>query len=241
MHPNHWSSSNRAGQGVRSDRARPIFSNVGMAADGSPSWPPHGRDWSTAHHQADQRADARPETAQVDAPPEHAEAHRDRVAVGHADAEDTPRRPQGERAEPEAESGEPSSGRSRGRFPAVQADGPFPAALPRGAEGRGWVAKVCREPCAGHEVLLARHAARLLDGTGLTPWGGHHFGEQDSVPGRGATAGGQTLPPGSGRQAAASRVLNGPQGRCATSGTGAGYGSSGKSQSPASGITAVLP
>src|SRR5262249_43953572 len=98
-----------------------------------------GRDRGTVHHQANQRADARPKTSQVDAPPEDTEAHRDWVAVGHADAEQAPRRPQGERAEPEAKSGpvEPPPERSYGRFPPVQVDGPFPAALPRGAEGRG--------------------------------------------------------------------------------------------------------
>jgi hypothetical protein len=170
-----------------------------LSSSSTPIRPPHGRDRGTAHHHANPRAEARPETAQIDAPPEHTEGHRDRVAVGHAGAEDAPRRPQGERADPEAKRVEPSPERSRGRFPPVRAVGPFPAALARGAEGRGRVPKVCREPCAGHEVLLARHAAHLPVGTGLSPWRGQHFGEEDSVPGRGATAGGQTLPPGSGR------------------------------------------
>src|SRR6516165_10224316 len=39
-------------------------------------------------------ADTRPETPQVNAPPEHAEGHADRVAVGHAGTQDATRRPQ---------------------------------------------------------------------------------------------------------------------------------------------------
>jgi hypothetical protein len=58
--------------------------------------------FSTSTEQAKQGADTRPETSEVDAPPEGAGRHGDRMLVGHSGTEDCPQRSQGNSAEPES-------------------------------------------------------------------------------------------------------------------------------------------
>src|SRR5262245_26942948 len=95
----------------------------------------------TFREQAGQGAETRPKRPAVDAPPEHADRHGDRVSIGHAGTQDAAGRPQGDPAEPEAEGAriEPATERARGRLPS---GGPAPVPTPLGEGQNGCVPSI---------------------------------------------------------------------------------------------------
>jgi hypothetical protein len=100
------------------------------------------------------------ETSKVDAPPDRARRHGDRVPIGHAGTKDGAGCPQNDPAE-QAGNGdpvEPASAGVRGGLALVQVGGPLPLPMDCGDRRRGGAAQVCRARCLGHNILLPRHS-----------------------------------------------------------------------------------
>src|SRR5689334_10453576 len=79
----------------------------------------------SAKQAADTGADTRPETCQVNAPPDHGDGPAYRVVGGHVGTEEATSRPQGEEAQPKSDGNPvaPAAGRLRGGSRPVRPNG----------------------------------------------------------------------------------------------------------------------
>jgi hypothetical protein len=105
---------------------------------------------------ADTRADTGPETSQVEGPPEDADRHADRMAVGHAGPEDAPPCSQGDSTEPQPDADwiGPTADGVEDKLPLVRAQSSV--AIRRLCRGMRTAHVLQRGTacCSGYEMLL---------------------------------------------------------------------------------------
>src|SRR5262249_43736443 len=131
---------------------------------------------NTSHRRAQHGAQPHAETAEVDAPPEHAQRYADRVAVRHGGAEDAPSGPEHNPAERKTDDPVESSRkgtRIRTSQPNLRVDSSLPVRTPSGRGRTTYVAEVSQGRCSGHEILLCGHPGRCSEELELAEEGGH--------------------------------------------------------------------